>query len=286
MKKLQTWVLSLTLAVILTACAPADGNRTGHEYMPDMAHSLAVEANTNNGYAKNTWDKRSTIPLAELVQPREPVKGTVPRSFTGGSHASDDAHMATNTISIPANGHMPYHYANTAEGRDVAIAELLANPYPITEAGLATGENLYNIFCATCHGETGNGLGYLYNDEINPNAKYPLAPANFLRDEFYAASNGRYYHAIHFGYNAMGAYKDKMSWEERWQVIHYIRALQAKELGLDYNALANTFNTAHGTPEVDYDPTADAGQAHTDDHAGEEMTAAGHGEDHETTATK
>jgi len=114
-----------------------------------------------------------------------------------------------------------------------------------------------------------------------------LAPANFLRDEFYEASNGRYYHAIHFGYNAMGAYKDKMSWEERWQVIHYIRGLQAKELGLEYNAIANTLNTVHGTPEAEYDPTADAaGQAHSDDHGAEVMTAAGHGEDHETTATK
>ncbi|MEL6273769.1 MAG: cytochrome c [Bacteroidota bacterium] len=285
MKKLQTWVLGLTLAVILTACAPSDGNFTGSEYMPDMAHSLAVEANTNNNYAYNTWDDRSTIPLAELVQPREPVKGTVPRSFTGG-HASDDTHGATNTIIIPANGHVPYHYANTPEGRDAAIAELLANPYPITEAGLATGENLYTIFCATCHGEAGNGLGYLYDEDQNPNAKYPLAPANFLRDEFYEASNGRYYHAIHFGYNAMGAYKDKMSWEERWQVIHYIRALQAKELNLEYSAIANTLNAAHGTPEAEYDPTADAGQPHSDDHGEEVMTAAEHGDDHGTTSTK
>ena len=40
----------------------------------------------------------------------------------------------------------------------------------------------------------------------------------------------------------MGAYKDKLSFEERWNVIHYIRSLQAKELKLEYNQMANTLN--------------------------------------------
>ena len=41
----------------------------------------------------------------------------------------------------------------------------------------------------------------------------------------------------------MGSYKDKLSYEERWQVIHYIRSLQAKELKLEYNQLVNTLNS-------------------------------------------
>jgi len=41
----------------------------------------------------------------------------------------------------------------------------------------------------------------------------------------------------------MGGYADKLSYEERWQVIHHIRSLQAKSLGLTYNQLENTLNT-------------------------------------------
>jgi hypothetical protein len=40
----------------------------------------------------------------------------------------------------------------------------------------------------------------------------------------------------------MGAYADKLSYEERWQVIHYIRSLQAKDAKLAYNQLENTLN--------------------------------------------
>lgn len=246
MKQLHIWILSLLLAVVLASCSQSDGNYTGSEYMPDMAHSVAMEANTNNYYYYNTWDEASTIPLRDLVQPRVPVKGTIPRGAAGGSRASDSG--ASNAMHVPANGHVPYHFEDSPEGRQAATAELIDNPFPITDKGLASGKELYNIFCATCHGEKGNGLGYLYNDEENKQAKYPLAPANFLRDEYYQASNGRFYHSIYYGINAMGAYKDKMSYEERWNVIHYIRALQAAELKLEYNEGSNTLNASFGTP--------------------------------------
>lgn len=269
MKQLHILVLSLVLSVILTACSSADGNYAGSEYMPDMAHSVAVEANTNNEYYYNTWNDRSTIPLQDLIQPRSTVSGTVPRGYAGGAQVSDNE--SANGISVPTNGHVPYHYADSPEGRLQAMEELTGNPFPITEAGLIKGGELYNIFCGICHGSAGNGLGYIYDEDQNPNAKYPLAPANFLRDEFYAASNGRYYHAIYYGYNAMGAYKDKISYEERWQVIHYIRSLQAKELKMEYNADVNTLNPVFGTPVA----MMPAGGMHQSDHGhGETMMAA------------
>lgn len=300
MKDLRVLVLSLTLAVVLTACSYPDENFTGSEYMPDMAHSLAVEANTYNYYYYNTWDTESTVELAKLVYPRTVPAGTVPRGYAGaytpGLQAPKDmedlglmrgtmvdaGHM--NAISVPTNGSVPYYYDDTEEGRQQAIAELLDNPFPITADGLARGKNLYNIFCGVCHGEKGNGLGYIYDTDQNPNAKYPAAPANFLRDEFLEASNGRYYNAIMHGYNVMGAYKDKINYEERWQVIHYIRELQAKDKGAEYSPMANTLNAAFGTPSKEFEGMAkaahddelhmEAGGHHDDGHAGEDHSAA------------
>ncbi len=257
MKKLPIWIATLLLVFVLASCGQSDGNYTGSEYMPDMAHSIAMEANTNNYYYYNTWDEASSIPLKDLVQPRVPVKGTIPRGAAGGTHKVVEA---ANAMRLPANGHVPYHFEDSQEGRTAATAQLIDNPFPITDKGLVQGKELYDIFCATCHGEKGNGLGYLYNDEENKNAKYPLAPANFLRDEFYQASNGRMYHAIYYGINAMGAYKDKMSYEERWNVIHHIRALQAAELQLEYSAKANTLNASFGTPMAML-PSATAAEA-------------------------
>ena len=270
--KLHQLLITLLFAVLLTACSEADGEFTGSEYMPDMAHSVAMEANTYNYYYYNTWDDRSAIKLGELAYPKYTVEGTVPRGYAGqyipgmqpprnlddaesmrGSIVDGD-HM--NAIAIPTNGHVPYYYDDTPEGRLAAIADNATNPFPITDEGMIRGGNLYQIFCAICHGEAGDGLGYLYDIDKNPNAKYPAAPASFLRPEFLEASNGRYYHAIMYGYNLMGAYADKMNYEERWQVIHYIRSLQAKDTDTEYNQQVNSFNPAVATPMGTIDPLA------------------------------
>ena len=252
-------ILVFSTALLMYACAPADGDYTGSEYMPDMAHSIAVEANVYTNYSLNTWDEESTVDLKSLSIPRKPVEGTIPRGYAGYQLSDNmDAQRemmeslrgerAVNEIAVPLNGNVPYHYGDNDEERLRATAELINNPFPISADGLERGKELYNIFCGICHGEKGDGLGYLANSDENPNAKYLAVPANFLNDEFLAASNGRYYHAIMYGKNVMGAYRDKMSFEERWQVIHYIRALQAKEKKLAYNEDENTLNPSFGTP--------------------------------------
>jgi hypothetical protein len=45
-----------------------------------------------------------------------------------------------------------------------------------------------------------------------------------------------------YGKNVMGSYADKLSFEERWEVIHYIRSLQAKSKNLEYSETANTLS--------------------------------------------
>ena len=279
MKDLHILALSLTLAVLLAACSDPDGNFPGSEYMPDMAHSIAVEANAYNYYYYNTWNDRSTVALGELVYPKYTVEGAVPRGYAGqyipgmvppgqigparfmvGGKVTDQQEEAQAGIPyampVPTNGHVPYYYEDTPEGREAAIAANEMNPFPITDQGLITGGNIYNIFCAICHGEEGNGLGYIYDTDKNPQAKYPAAPANLLRPEYVEASNGRYYHAIMYGYNVMGAYADKMDYEERWQVIHYIRNLQAEDAGLEYNQVVNTLDPSLGRPLGEIDPLA------------------------------
>ncbi|MEM9990272.1 MAG: cytochrome c [Bacteroidota bacterium] len=233
MNKIKNILFVFALATVLYACSNAGENRTGVEYMPDMAHSIAVESNVYNAYWANTWDDKSVVSLKEMATPRKPVKGTIPRGRTEA-----DAHIPN------VNSTMPYYYDDTEEDRARATAEMLENPIPITAAGLAEGKELYNVFCAVCHGTGGQ-----FKDGIYASGIYPAAPANLVNDEFTAATPGRYYHAIMHGKNVMGHYKDKINYEERWNVIHYIRSLQAKEKGATYNAEVNTLN-AYGTPDA------------------------------------
>ena len=223
--KIYTFLVLTVLAFGLQSCQQAGVNNPGSEYMPDMGHSIAYEANYYNYYYSNTWGTEDEY--YKFAQPGLPVAGTVPRRSNTGS------------FSIPKQGSVPYYYADSDAERERAIAELIDNPLPITDAGLAEGKELYNTFCATCHGEKADGNGYLVRDD---GGVYPVSPANFLLDEHVKASNGRYYHAIMHGKNLMGGYSDKISHDERWNVIHYIRSLQAKELKLEYSQLANTLN--------------------------------------------
>ena len=260
MKMLKQFAIVVTLAFLLNACSQPQGDFPGSEYMPDMAHSTAYEANTYNYYYYNTWDERSSVDRAALTYPRYTVKGTVPRGFAGVYFAQGEEERvqmqgklngegSQNAIAVPVNGHVPYYYEDTEEERTRATAELIDNPFPITEAGLAQGKLVYDLFCAICHGEKGDGQGWLVSED-NPNVVYPVQPAILNNDEFTAASNGRFYHAIMYGKNVMGGYADKMSYQERWEVIHYIRSLQAADDGLEYSPEVNTLNPEFGTPAV------------------------------------
>jgi mono/diheme cytochrome c family protein len=257
MKSLKyTFFLALA-AFALYACSPAKGEFAGTEYMPDMGHPISYEPNTLDGYYNNTWEEGSVMSRRNLTLHDLPVIGSVPRGYAGVSYAGAAAFDSIiailrgkntlNAIAVPVNGHVPYYFKDSEEERVRASNEYTVNPFPITAAGLEHGKELYTIFCGICHGDKGNGGGYLVAEE-NLNAKYPAAPANFLLDTFYVSSNGRFYHAIMYGKNVMGGYSDKLSYEERWQVIHYIRSLQAVEKKLQYTATANTLNPSFGTP--------------------------------------
>jgi len=236
-KSSNIFTILLVVVLIYTLCACGGGagvNEPGGEYMPDMGHSIAYEANYYDYYKYNRWGSSSEY--YEMAKPRKPVMGTIPRGDAGNA-VSD----TPNALSIPANGSVPYYYADTEEERTRAMNEITTNPFPITAEGLERAKPLYNVSCGICHGGAGDGNGWLV-DEKNPNVKYPAQPAILINDEFTAASEGRFYHAIMYGKNVMGGYADKMSYEERWQVIHYIRALQAKEKGLVYTEEKNTLN--------------------------------------------
>jgi len=226
-------------------CSPAGINKTGHEYMPDMYHPVSYEANNYSAYSWNTWDTENEHSKASLSQPRSSVAGSIPRGYTGvfyGDAAALDVvrgKNANNAIAAPVNGQVPFYYVNTEEDRIRCEKEMVNNPFPISNVNLEKAKPLYISLCGICHGEKGDGQGYLY---VGPQAKYPAAPKNLIIDEMISAGNGRYYFAIMHGKNMMGHYADKLSFEERWDVIHYIRALQAKSKTLEYNEKSNTLS--------------------------------------------
>jgi hypothetical protein len=52
----------------LFSCSPAGGNRTGHEFMPDMVHPTGYEANLYDFYYYNRWGTQEEY--KKYVMPR------------------------------------------------------------------------------------------------------------------------------------------------------------------------------------------------------------------------
>lgn len=266
MRKLTFCLAFVSCGLLLfQSCSPSKGNRTGHEFMPDMAHSIAYEANHVQYYSFNTWESRDSL-MSYYLNPLKPVEGTIPRGYAGLSTAPDEAAKAAKAeylAGTPVNGFVPYYYEDTEDERTRASAEITANPFPITTAGVAKGKELYNVFCGICHGDKADGNGYIVRDD---GGKYPAQPANLVSEEFIAASEGRFYHAMIYGKNVMGGYTDKLSYEERWQVIHYIRSLQAKNNGVEYIVEAEATEPGDALVENTADSEVD-NQEKTGDHS-------------------
>jgi len=118
-----------------------------------------------------------------------------------------------------SRGWMPYGYPNTTDGLNLAKAEL-KNPLTVTEKNLSEGKELYNIYCAICHGEKGDGQGVLVKRE-----KFLGIPS--YADAGRNITEGGIYHVQMFGLNSMGSYASQTNELERWQIVQHVMNLKA-----------------------------------------------------------
>jgi mono/diheme cytochrome c family protein len=111
-----------------------------------------------------------------------------------------------------ARGHIPYTLSEDEAAR-------LVNPLPRTESVLKTGRQAFMSYCSVCHGILGNGVPTL-------TAAYGAKPANLVARTVREYTDGRIYHTIQVGKNAMPSYAGDLSEDESWAVVHYVRVLQ------------------------------------------------------------
>jgi mono/diheme cytochrome c family protein len=111
-------------------------------------------------------------------------------------------------------------------------------PFPITKEWLARGRERYEIYCAVCHGSTGDGYGMIVQRGfVRPPAFYPVSehqtalPRLYEREQWLmtTATVGHYFDVITNGWGAMFSYNDRVKPEDRWAIIMYIKALQRSQ---------------------------------------------------------
>ncbi len=90
----------------------------------------------------------------------------------------------------------------------------------ITTEKIGEGQSLYQVHCASCHGDQGGGDG-------SEAAGLSVQPVKFTDQEFMAdISNEQLFQAISAGKTPdMPAYEDELSAEDRWALAAYLRSL-------------------------------------------------------------
>ncbi len=102
----------------------------------------------------------------------------------------------------------------------VAIGGKVANPTPITKESLLRGQDRYNIYCITCHGDAGEGNGPV----VGPN-RFP-APPSLNTDQARGYADGTIAYVITKGVGKMPGYASQIEPQDRWHIVHYVRAVQ------------------------------------------------------------
>jgi hypothetical protein len=95
-------------------------------------------------------------------------------------------------------------------------------PIPITREVLERGRQRFDIYCAPCHGRTGDGRGMIVQ------RGYP-APPSYHIDRLRQAPVGHFFDVITRGYGMMFSYAQRVAPEDRWAIAAYIRVLQASQ---------------------------------------------------------
>ncbi|AWM13965.1 cytochrome c [Flavobacterium sp. NRK F10] len=180
MKSLYKIVAVVGLSIVATSCF--NKNKPNYQFFPNMYEAVPYETYSEHEVFKG--GKEGLLP----------VEGTIKRGF------------------------VPYEIPNTPEGYTLA-KETLKSPLDSLALDTEKGKALFNIYCAICHGEKGDGKGTLVKRE-----KF-LGVPNYKDREI---TEGSIYHVITYGLNAMGSHANQLSQEERWQVADYVLKLKSE----------------------------------------------------------
>ena len=181
MKNAMKIAVVTLVSLIMVSCF--DNAKPNYQYMPNMYAPVGYE----------TYGDYEIFPSGQEAM--LPVDGTIPRGWE------------------------PYDYPNTTAGLNDAKATL-TSPLAVTQESLAQGKQLYDIYCAVCHGEKGEGQGILVKREKILGIPSYADPGRLI-------TPGGVYHVQMYGLNSMGSYASQTNQEERWAITQHVMNLKA-----------------------------------------------------------
>ena len=181
MKSIYKKTLLVGITILVSSCH--DNSKPNYQYMPNMYEPVSYSTYSESSAFKN--GKEGQLP----------VDGTINRGF------------------------VPYGYENSTAGYDLAKLNLKSPLVAISEKEEAKSKALYEIYCAICHGNEGNGKGKLVTQ-----GKILGVPS--YKDR--VINEGSIYHVMTYGLNSMGSYSNQVNQHERWLIASYVVTLKSK----------------------------------------------------------
>jgi mono/diheme cytochrome c family protein len=101
-------------------------------------------------------------------------------------------------------------------------------PMPLSRELIERGRARYGIFCATCHGMTGNGRGPTTIRAEAPEVMEQgtwTPPTAYDNEQVRNREAGHLFNTITNGIRNMPAYAPQIPVEDRWAIVAYVKAL-------------------------------------------------------------
>ena len=138
--------------------------------------------------------------------------------YSPGLKAQKEGSMRPLVNGVIPRGFRPYGITTMEQ------AKMHLNPLPRTKENLLAGKTLFNTFCIVCHGKFGEGDGLVTSLKDWPRPLFPRPPT-LQSEKIRDYKDGQIFHVITMGQSLMPSYAEKLNEDERWQVVHYVRAL-------------------------------------------------------------
>jgi len=202
------------LAVTLCAAAALAGCQG------DISSRPPVHLNPNMDFQRRFEVQQANPFFADGRAMRMPVEGTV----AIGDLREDDHFFTGKQVKVfkPGSkavlepGEVRYEFVRTLPPFDQDGAPLIAD-----ERFLARGQERFGIYCAICHGQTGDGNG------INVTRGF-VAPPDYWEPRLVGAPIGHFFDVITNGKGNMASYASQIPPRDRWAIAAYVRVLQRR----------------------------------------------------------
>lgn len=173
-----------------------------------MVLLLAARELVASDPTRRNWEIFTEMQYSAAYEPQSPNP-----NFANGRTAQ---HLPDGVV---VRGHEPFRFGASPEEAERAGRELV-NPWKAGDTkALELGGRLYGVYCAVCHGGSGDGDGPVIARGVVRPTPLGAARARAMKD-------GQIFHVLTKGQGNMASYAAQLTPRERWAVVRYVRVLQ------------------------------------------------------------